>query len=115
MAPSNPLEYSPTVQLVLGLLFFVFPLIYICCRISTYVLFEFVQGLKLLLVPIFHLYFQVDESPENHTPPSNVHYGEKPDILIDTGVVSADIELSAEEFTETDESFDSENELEDPR
>lgn len=60
MGPSNPLEYSPTIHLVLGLLFFVFPLIYFCCRVTHYLMYEFFKGLRFLLLPVLQLLFYDD-------------------------------------------------------
>ncbi|KAH7723562.1 hypothetical protein AAVH_09041 [Aphelenchoides avenae] len=115
MGPSNPLEYSPTIHLVLGLLFFVFPLIYFCCRATHYLMFEFFKYLRFLLLPVLQLLFYDDFGVSRRAEEKKDSSREdEAESLIDEAPTPHATSFTEEEFTETEVSDTDLSEAEEP-
>ncbi|VDN30006.1 unnamed protein product [Gongylonema pulchrum] len=62
-SPSSPLEYRPTPHLVLFILFFVFPLIYLCSRVALTLCCILACALKMVFARLIHLLYDFDVKP----------------------------------------------------
>ena len=63
MGPDDPFNYKPTVEFFFILFFVVFPLIYLCGKLVTYLIWQILRCMRYLLISLYELYY-ADEFEE---------------------------------------------------
>ncbi|KAE9555283.1 hypothetical protein FO519_001534 [Halicephalobus sp. NKZ332] len=63
MGPDDPFNYKPTAEFMFIILFVVFPLIYLCGKLVTYLLWQVLRCMRYLLVSLYEFYY-ADEFEE---------------------------------------------------
>ena len=57
MGPDDPFNYKPTIEFFFIIFFVVFPLIYLCGKLVTYLIWQILRCMRYLLISLYEFYY----------------------------------------------------------